>query len=160
MAFSSNGKLGAVASGNTLILFDTADWRPRTLPIKGRVTALAFSRDGAELAMAWSGRGSLSPIGVPRDRFVEIAVINAATGATLKTLTENRIAAVSDLSFAADGALIAVAGRVDPNRPREPRLLEPNPAVAVDDVLLWNVNTGRMTSVMPQAKSHKLRGFF
>jgi hypothetical protein len=90
MAFSQDGKIGAVASQSTLILFDTTAWRARQLLTKTAVTALAFSRDGTELAMARSDCRSLSPIGEPRDRFVEISTIDTATGATVKAVTESR----------------------------------------------------------------------
>ncbi len=160
MAFSQDGRLGALVSGDRIVLLDTANWQATTLAIQPGATALAFSHEGTDLAVARSNCRYLSPIGVPQDRFVEIFIIKVATGAISTILTEPRVDAVHDLAYTADGTLVAVASRADPDRPRQPGILGPNRSVSVDDLFLWNIFAERLTSVLPERKSRALQGFY
>ena len=140
-AFSRDGKLVALVYRYGVTVLDLEYWREKCLVTKEGVTALAFTHDGAELAIAAKGSNDNSPIGEPAP-FVEIQIIDVRTGAVKKKLPDTRVTNVMEMAFTSAGALFAVVANTGPNVAG--RYYIP----PLDGLFLWNVFAGKLTPLL------------
>ncbi len=142
LAFSPDGRLGALARRSSLSLMEVEKgrWKERwrTSVNQGSVTALDFSPDGTQLAAGITSYRSLSPIGQPMDYYVMIQVLDVETGRITRKFTQPEAAAITDVSFASDASLLAVVAR------------------GGDEILLWNAAKQAM---IPIHSKQRYRGF-
>jgi serine/threonine protein kinase/WD40 repeat protein len=100
VAFSPDGRWLVVGGQGEYRFWATGSWQAGLVLARDHLEPtpgpLAFSRDGRVLAIAPSAR--------------RLRLVAADTGKTLATLTPPRSRMIRELSFSADGALLAVAG--------------------------------------------------
>lgn len=150
VAFSRDGKQGAIAWANELTLVDLGRGTERTISTAGEISALAFSPDGTELAYSRNDRSSLSPIGRPRDLFVEVTILDVRTGAVRNSWFESHISQVQALAYTTGGSLVAVgAHAIDP-------VTVGRSTSQFDTLSLWDVSTRMLFPIYRADKSSQL----
>ena len=141
ITFSRDGKLGALVYRHGVTVLDLENWREKCLIHAEGVTALAFTHDGAELAIAAKDANANSPIGEP-SRSVEIQIVDVRTGAVKKKVPDVRVTNVMEMAFTSAGTLFAVVTNTDPvlaGRYYLPQL---------DGLFLWDVVAGKLTPLL------------
>lgn len=131
VAFSSDGKWGAMASQGSLLVMEpgsrTVKWRLNSPG--GAVSFLAFSPDGSLLASCISSFRSRSPIGEPLDYFVKVLIIETHSGRVIREANGSGGYSVRSAAFNTEGSLFVVIMRAD------------------GTVFLWNTSAGRVTQI-------------
>jgi len=94
------------AANLTLIDLESGQARWITSP-PGDLRSRVFAR-WTKMAIVRNGYSSHSPIGRPRDFFVEVTILDVSTGGVRKTWTDSRVNEVKQMEYTDGGSLVAV----------------------------------------------------
>ncbi len=143
--------MGALVYTDGVALLDFESRREKCLVHREGVTALAFTHDGAELAISSKGAYDYSPIAEPAT-FVEIQIIDVRTGVIKNKFPDTRVTNVLEMAFTPAGALFAVVANPGPERSGVPYFPR-----GLDGLFLWDVMARKLTPLIQDNRARQLR---